>query len=95
MMQATLLPLLSALSTLFGASDGGTGGCALTTTDGHARVNQSEGDLDSLLTRGMSGCDLEQLLGGFWLLKAELVNQRAAHQAISESQDDIGIGHTR
>jgi hypothetical protein len=43
----------------------------------------------------MSGCDVEQLLGGLWLLAAELVNQRAACRAIAERQDDVGVSHTR
>jgi hypothetical protein len=43
----------------------------------------------------MSGCDVEQLLGSFWLLTTELVNQGAACRAILERQDDIGVSHTR
>jgi hypothetical protein len=80
-----LLPLLFALSHPFGASDSGIGGYGLATADGHACVNQSKGGPDSLLTRSMSGCDVEQLLGSFWLLMAELVNQRAARHGILES----------
>jgi hypothetical protein len=90
-----LLPLLFALSHPFGASDGGIGGYGLATADGHACVNQTKGGPDSLLTRGMSGCDVEQLLGSFWLLMAKLVNQRAARHGILESRDDVSVGHTR
>jgi hypothetical protein len=93
--QTMLLPLLSALSPPpLGASDGGIGGCGPATADSHTYVNQSEGGPDSLLTQGMSGCDVEQLLGGFWQLAAELVNQRVAHRTIPESRDDVGVAHT-
>jgi hypothetical protein len=39
-------------------------------------------------------CDVDQLLGSFWLFTTELVNQGATHRAILECRDDIGIGHT-
>jgi hypothetical protein len=65
------------------------------TASGRTRFSQSEGGPDSLLTRGVSGCDIEQLFGGFWLLTAELVNQRVTRSAIPEGQDDFGVSHTR
>jgi hypothetical protein len=46
------------------------------------------------INRGVSSCDVEQLLGSFWLLVAKLVNQGAAHCAILECQGDVGVGHT-
>jgi hypothetical protein len=61
----------------------------------HSRLSQSEGGSDSLLTRGMLGCDVEQLLGGLWLLVGELMNQRVARSAVPESQDDVGVDDTR
>jgi hypothetical protein len=54
-----LFPLLSALSPPFGAFDIGIGGCGLVNADGRTCVNQSESGPDSLLTQGMSGCDVE------------------------------------
>jgi hypothetical protein len=95
MTRAALLRLFATRSALFGASDGDTGGCGSATTSGRTCFNQSEGRPESLFYRGVSGCDVEQLLGSFWLLTAELLNQRAARSAVLEGQDDIGIGHTR
>jgi hypothetical protein len=95
MAQTVLLLLLSVLSPPFGASDGGTGACGPTTADDRTHVNQSEGSPDSLLTRGMSGCDIKQLHGGFWQLTVELVNQRETRHAAPESRDHIGASHTR
>jgi hypothetical protein len=90
-----LLPLLAALSALLGAFDGDTGGCGSATTGGRSRLSQSEGGPNSLLTQGVSGCDVDQLLGGFRLLAAELVDQRAARSAILEGRDEVSVDHTR
>jgi hypothetical protein len=45
-----VLPLLSTLSALFGASGGGTGGRGPTTASGRIHANQSEGGPNNLLT---------------------------------------------
>jgi hypothetical protein len=82
--RAALLPHLPTLSALLGASDGETRGCGSATTGGRSHLSQSEDCPDGLLTRGVSGCDVELLLGHFWLLVAELVNQRAACRALLE-----------
>jgi hypothetical protein len=60
-----------------------------------ACFNQSEGGPDSLLARGVSGCNVEKHLGGLWLLTVELVNQRTARSAIPESRDDVSVSHSR
>jgi hypothetical protein len=62
---AVLLPPLSTHSALFGASSGGTGGRGQATIGSRTRANQRESSPDSLLTRGMSGCYVKQLLGAF------------------------------
>jgi hypothetical protein len=59
------LPLLSTLSALFGTSDSDTGDCGSATAGGRTRFSQSEGGPNNLLTQGVSGCDVEQLLGSF------------------------------
>jgi hypothetical protein len=92
--QTSLLPLLLALSALFDSFDGGTSGCSLATSSSRTHVNQSKGGPNSLLTRGVSGCNIEQHLGGFRLLAAKLVDQRMAHRAIPKGWDDDSIDHT-
>jgi hypothetical protein len=94
-MGSPLLPLLAALSTFPGALDGGLGGCGPTNISRRSHVAQDEGGPNHLLTSGVSSCDVEQLLGGFWLFVAELVNQGASHHAAPEHRDDVGVGHTR
>jgi hypothetical protein len=93
--QLTLLPLPPTVSTLCGAFDGGLGRHVSATTGGHSRINQSEGGPDILLARSVSGCDVEQFLGGFWLLVAELMNQRVARRVVPKCRDDVSVGHTR
>jgi hypothetical protein len=88
-----LLPILPTLRALLGASDSDIGGCGLATTGGHTHFSQSEGGPDSLLTQGMSGCDVELLLGGFMVARG--VNQRVARSAIPEGRYNVGVGHTR
>jgi hypothetical protein len=89
-----LLPLLPTLSTLFGAFDGGTGGCHPAATSGYTCVNQCKGGPNSLVTRGVSGCNVEQHSGGFRLFMAKLVDQRTTCRAFPKGADDIDIGHT-
>jgi hypothetical protein len=62
--QMVLLPLLSALSPPFGASDGVIGGMAWPLPMDVPLLSKVK-VADSLITRGMSGCDVEQILGGF------------------------------
>jgi hypothetical protein len=64
-MESVLLPLLSALSALFGAFDGGLGRCGLATPGGRSHTTKGEGSLDSLLVCGVLGCNIEELLGSF------------------------------
>jgi hypothetical protein len=45
---------------------------------------QDKGGPNRLLTRSMSGCDVEQFLGSFRLSVAELVNQRVTCRVFLE-----------
>jgi hypothetical protein len=83
-MRSTFLPLFPILGTLSFAFDGDLDGRDPTTADSHSFVDQSEGGLDILLARSVPGRDVEQLIGSFWLLAAEVVNQRVACHAIPE-----------
>jgi hypothetical protein len=90
-----LLPLLAALNAFSGTIDGGFGGHGPDTVGCRPRIALDEGGPKHLFTRSMSSCDVEQLLGGFWLFAAELMNQVVARHAIPECQDDVNVGHTR
>jgi hypothetical protein len=55
-----------------------------TTISSRSHVAQDKGGPNRLLTRSMSGCDVEQFLGSFRLSVAELVNQRVTCRVFLE-----------
>jgi hypothetical protein len=63
--RSMFLPLFPALSTLSPTFDGGLGGHRLATVGARSHITQGEGGPNSLLTRGVSGYNVEQLLGSF------------------------------
>jgi hypothetical protein len=46
---------------------------------------------DCLLTRGVLGGNVEQLLRGLWLIAAELMHQGSIASAGPEGRDDISV----
>jgi hypothetical protein len=89
-----LLAFFTTFSTLFIAYGSDASGCYLAPASGCNRFHQSEGSSDGLLSRGVLGHNLKQLLNGFWLLAADLVDQGATRSVIPEGRNDIGVCHT-
>jgi hypothetical protein len=67
------------------------GWCSSTATGGCFPAALNENSPDHLLTRGMPGGDVEELLCVFWLVMAELMHQGSAVCAGPEHRDDVGI----
>jgi hypothetical protein len=86
-----LRPPLVAFGAPLHALVGCLGRCPLTTIEGHFPTVLYENDPDHLLTRGMLGCDVEELLRGLRLVTVELMHQDSAVRAVPECQDDIGV----
>jgi hypothetical protein len=66
-------------------------GSPLTTIGGRLPVALDENGSDCLLTGGMPGADVEQLLHGLQLITAELVHQGSAVHVGPECRDDVSV----
>jgi hypothetical protein len=58
---------------------------------GRLPITMDENGPDHLLTRGVPGGDVKQLLHHLWLIMAELIDEGLAVHVGPECQDDIGI----
>jgi hypothetical protein len=84
-MGSSLLPFLTTLGALAGTLNGGLGWFGSATISGRVCVASDEGGPDCLLAKGVSICDVEQLLGIFQLLTIRILNQGVACHAIPKS----------
>jgi hypothetical protein len=66
-----LWPLLGTIGAFASTLNSGFGRWCSAATRGRFCVAQDEGGLDHLLTRGVSGGDVEQFFDGFWLITGE------------------------
>ena len=86
-----LAPLILIL--LFGGTIGGAFTGVLVSP--HLAIEAIEDGIDCFLARGVAGGDVEELLGGSWVLMSQLVNQGLAGGPRQESSYNIGVGDVR
>jgi hypothetical protein len=88
-----LLPLLAALSAFFGAFANDFEWRCPTTAKSHFPITQNKDDPNRLLTRGVPGGDIKQLLGGVRLITAECMHQGPISCAGPEIHDDVSVAY--
>jgi hypothetical protein len=90
-----LLPLFVTIGTFPSALDGGFGRCYSAAASGHFHIAQNEGSPNRLLTKGVLGGNIKQLLGGIRLIMSGLMHQGTARCARPKHRDDISVGHPK
>jgi hypothetical protein len=90
-LQLSLWPPLIAFGTPLCALTGDLEWCPPTATGSYLPIALDENSPDHLLTRGMPGGNVEQLLRGLWLIVTKLVHQALGAHAGPECQDDVSV----
>jgi hypothetical protein len=62
-----------------------------TVTRGRLPVVLDKNGPNHVLTRGVPGGNVEQLIHGLWLIAAELMHQALVVHAVPECRDDVGV----